>query len=215
MLDNPHGHGLPRRSDRGYPVPNRGHSRTIAPARGSRSRCCVINNKGRGLAACGLAGYSLFSRPAMWLNRYMEDVNAKLEIISNTLTDMGKQFKQIDQRFEQIDRRFEQIDKRFEVVDQRFTELRTELKRDIGDVERNLRNEIKALEHNNNVRFDELAAGQAKFQAQLTRLKRGLFYEEGSREVQAEAIFDTSSQQYRQLDERLRVVERQLKIKAA
>lgn len=152
----------------------------------------------------------------------MDDVNAKLEIISNTLVEMGKQFKQIDKRFEQIDKRFEQIDKR-------FTELRTELKQDIASVETSLRDEIAALEHRTNVRFDELAAGQAQlaashaaleanqadFKVQLTRLEERLFYEEGTRETQAEAIFDTSSQQYRQLDKRLRVVERQLKIKAA
>lgn len=153
----------------------------------------------------------------------MDEVKAQIQDLTNLMLD-----------------RFEQIDKRFEAVDQRFTELRTELKEDITNVEtnlrgeisaveRNLRDEMTALEHRTNVRFDDLAAGQAQlaagqakfeanqadFKAQLTRLEERLFHEEGIRETQAEAIFDTSSQQYRQLDKRLRVVERQLKIKAA
>lgn len=156
----------------------------------------------------------------------MDEVKAQIQTLTAFMLD---RFEKIDERFEQIDQRFEKIDRQFKQIDKRFIELRTELKEDISNVgaslrsdianvESGLRDEIRALELKNNVRFDELAAGQAKleasqadFKAQLTRLEERLFYAEGTRETQADVLYHEHKDDTKRLLHRIRNHEQRLK----
>lgn len=146
----------------------------------------------------------------------MEDVNAKLETITNTLTEMGKQFTELRTELKEdiagvrAELKEDIAGVRAELRED-IANVETNLRGEISAVERNLRDEIKALEHKNNVRFDELAAGQAKFQAQLTRLEERLFYEEGTRETQAEVLYREHKGDAKKLRQQVRDHEQRLK----
>jgi len=116
-----------------------------------------------------------------------------------------------------MDTRLDALDKRFNDVDQRLTVIAETTQENFDAVTKDIKNlddAIKDLDLKWDEKFTEfkagqtgLAANQDALAADFAVLRRDIFHEAGSRETADNAFFTTQSDNYKDLDRRLRIVE--------
>lgn len=115
------------------------------------------------------------------------------------MEEVLQELKNINKRLDAMDARFDKIDKRLENLEEANITTRDIIK----DMELRFEDRFSRLEG----RLDNLSAGQKEIRADIASLRRDLFLESGAREHADSAVFNEQSENYKDLDRRLRLVE--------
>lgn len=140
------------------------------------------------------------------INKRLDSMDARFDKIDKRLGAMDARLDSMDERFDKIDKRLDEMDEHFNSMDRRFENLEEAnmTTRDIiKDMELRLEDRFSRLEG----RLDNLSAGQKEIRADIASLRRDIFLESGAREHADNAIFSEQSENYKDLDRRLRLVE--------
>lgn len=134
----------------------------------------------------------------------MDKVLDELQKINGRLDSMEAKF---EARFEKVeacmDSMQQESNERFERLESGMNDMRSDFNERLDDVETN----IKHMQLGIDTRLEVLAAGQASIRAEIKGLRHDLFIEEGSRAHADDTLFGEQHEDYKKLEQRVRMLE--------